>query len=208
MSGSRGDLTRLRAAAAGLTSCHAPAKPLPRLLFLTDPDRTPDPEAVVAGLDPDVAVIFRAFGTADAIERGRRLTALAHDRGLILLAGADPALAEAIGADGVHLPQRRTPDLPALRRAHPGWILTAAAHDLAAALMATGAGADAVLVSPVFPSNSPSAGTPLGVEAFTALVAAVPAPVYALGGVTATTAPRLAASGAAGLAGIEAFLGD
>ena len=89
----------------------------------------------------------------------------------------------------------------ALRASHPQWILTAAAHGLAAVQ----AEADALLVSPVLPSNSPSAGAPLGVEAFTALVAAAKAPVYALGGVTARTAPRLADSGAFGLAGIDAF---
>ncbi|MCE3290560.1 MAG: thiamine monophosphate synthase, partial [Caulobacter sp.] len=86
----------------------------------------------------------------------------------------------------------------------PGWILTAAAHSLAAVEAA--ATADALLISPVFPSNSPSAVAPLGLAAFSALVAASTAPVYALGGVAAQTAPLLGDSGAAGLAGIDAFL--
>ncbi|RYF95368.1 MAG: thiamine monophosphate synthase [Caulobacteraceae bacterium] len=191
-------------AAKRLRPARTPAKPLPRLLFLTDPQRTPDPEAVLETLPPEVGVIYRPFGAPDAIARGRRLAAIARGRGLILLAGADPALAEAIGADGLHLPERLADGLPALRADRPGWILTAAAHSLAAA---NAAGlADALLVSPVFASGSPSAGAPLGAEAFTALVAAAPAPVYALGGVTGETAGRLAATGAYGLAGIEGFL--
>ncbi|MBX3480539.1 MAG: thiamine phosphate synthase [Caulobacter sp.] len=196
----------MAAAAAGLTPRHVPAKGLPRLLFLTDPARTPDIENVVAKLPSDVAVIFRAFGADDAVEQGRRLRALTRQRGLILLAGADPNLAEAIAADGLHLPQRDLDHLPALRRAWPGGILTAAAHDPAGAMTAARGGADAVLVSPVFASNSPSAGAPLGVAAFSDIVAATPAPVYALGGVNAATAPLLAGSGAAGFAAIEAFL--
>lgn len=188
-------------AAKRLRPARAPAKPLPRLLFLTDPGRTPDPEAILETLPPEVGVIYRPFGAPDAIEQGRRLAAIARQRGLILLAGADPDLALAIGAQGLHLPERLAHQLPALRAAHPDWILTAAAHSPAALVPA-----DALLVSPVFASNSPSAGQPLGVEAFTALVDAAPAPVYALGGIAGETAARLTDSGAAGFAGIDAFL--
>ncbi|WGM41203.1 thiamine phosphate synthase [Caulobacter sp. NIBR1757] len=198
----QGELARLLEAAKRLRPARVPAKPLPRLLFLTDPDRTPDPEAILETLPPEVGVIYRPFGAANAVEQGRRLTAIARRRGLILLAGADPDLAQAIGAQGVHLPERLAHQLPALRAARPAWILTAAAHSLSAVAVP----ADALLVSPVFPSSSPSAGQPLGVEAFTALVAAASAPVYALGGVTTQTALLLADSGAAGLAGIDAFL--
>lgn len=197
----QGELVKLLEAAQRLRPARLPAKPLPRLLFLTDPDRTPDPEAVLETLPPEVGVIFRPFGAPAAVTQGRRLAAIARRRGLTLLAGADPDLALAIGADGLHLPERLAQELPALRAAHPDWILTAAAHGPAGLIAA-----DALLVSPVFPSNSPSAGAPLGVEAFADLVAAAPAPVYALGGVTAETAARLEFTGAAGLAAIEAFL--
>lgn len=200
----QGELSRLLEAAQRLRPAHAPAKPLPRLLFLTDPGRTPDPAAILETLPPEVGVIYRPFGAPGAIDQGHRLAAIARRRGLTLLAGADPDLALAIEADGLHLPERLAHRLPALRAAHPGWILTAAAHSLAAVQAA--AAADALLISPVFPSNSPSAGAPLGLDAFTALVAAAPVPVYALGGVTADTASSLIDSGAFGLAGIDAFL--
>ncbi|MDH4384931.1 MAG: thiamine phosphate synthase [Caulobacter sp.] len=203
MSGS--DLGRLQDVAAGLRPRWTAAKPLPRLFCLTDPDRTPDPEALAAGLPAGTGLIFRAFGAADAPERGRRLAGIAAERGLLLLAGADPDLALAMGAAGLHLPERDRDRMPELRRAHPAWVLTCAAHSLAAAAEAARLGADAVLVSPVFASRSPSAGAPLGVDAFTAIVGATAAPVYALGGVTAETANRLIDSGAAGLAGIEGF---
>ena len=178
---------------------------LPRLLFLTDPQRTRRPELIAERLPRGSGVLFRAFDTADAVAVGRRLKAVALRRGLVLLAGADPALARAIGADGVHLPERLAHRAGALRRARPGWLVTAAAHSRPAMLRAARAGADAVLVSPVFESASPSAGRPLTVIRFAALVRGARTPVYALGGIDGRTARRLVASGAIGIAAVGAL---
>jgi len=150
-------------------------------------------------------VVYRAFGTPDAVERGRRLVGIARRRGLVLLAGADPGLAARIGADGVHLPERLAAKAPGVHWARGRWIVTTAAHSRAAIVKARRAGAVAVFVSPVFGSASPSAGQPLGALKFALLVRNAGLPVYALGGVNAATARRLARSGAAGLAAVEAL---
>jgi thiamine-phosphate pyrophosphorylase len=181
---------------------------LPRLLFFTDPVRTPDAEAAIAALPRGAGVVYRAFGAADAVAAGRRLVRAARRAGVLVLAGADAGLAARIGADGVHLPERLARRAGALRRARPGWLVTCAAHSAAAVVAARRAGADAVVVSPVFPSASPSAGRPLGPLRFAALVRGARRPVYALGGVNARTACRLAGSGAAGLAAVEALAGQ
>jgi len=172
---------------------------------MTDPARVPDPEAVASRLPMGSAVVFRAFGAADAAVRGRRLAAIARRRGLVMLAGADPVMARAIGAAGVHLPERSS-HRAHVARLQPGWIVTAAAHDARAIRRAFAAGADAVVVSPVFESRSPSAGRPLGPTRFAALVRAANGPVYALGGIDAVTARRLLSSGAVGIAMVEALL--
>lgn len=203
MSEATRDLQRLADLAASLRPRFTPEKALPRLLFVTDPIRTPDPEAVAETLPAGSGVIYRAFGAADAARRAGRLREIAAARGLMLLIGADAALAEACSADGVHLPQRAVGEAGALRAAHPGWTITTAAHSLEAAHAAFQAGCDAVLASTVFASNSASASEPMGVEGFTAFVAAAPLPVYALGGVNARTAPELVSSGAAGFAMVE-----
>lgn len=197
------DLQRLMDLAGSLRPRFTPEKPLPRLLFVTDPQRTPDPEAVAARLPAGCGVIYRAFGAPDALPRAKALRAIAEDRGLILLIGADGGLAAASGAHGVHLPEIRTDEARALRQAHPDWLLTAAAHSREAAVRAAEAGCDAALVSTVFASRSASAGPPMGVPAFIALVQASPLPVYALGGVTLETAPDLTGSGAQGFAMVE-----
>ncbi|WP_419321512.1 thiamine phosphate synthase [Caulobacter sp. ErkDOM-E] len=179
---------------------------LPSLLFFTDPARVPDPEAVAESLPRGAGVVFRAFGAADAVARGLSLRAIADRCGLVLLAGADEALARSIGADGLHLPQRTRETASLLRARQPDWLITIAAHDREAVMAASALGADALVVSPVFESNSPSAGTPLGVEGLSALVSATDTPVYALGGIRAATVEGLKNTGIVGLAAVEAFL--
>jgi thiamine-phosphate pyrophosphorylase len=174
-------------------------------LFFTDPARTPDPAAAMARLPRGAGVVYRAFGAPDADVVGRRLARIAARRGLVLLVGADARLAARIGAAGVHLPERLAGQAGAIRRRRPAWLVTCAAHSAAAIALASRAGAHAAVVSPVFPSASPSAGRPLGPVRFAALVRAARLPVYALGGVNARTARRLAGTRAAGLAAVEAL---
>lgn len=176
---------------------------LPSLLFFTDPVRTPDPEAVAARLPRGAAVVFRAFGASDAEARGARLRAIARQRGLLLLIGADAQLAQALGADGVHLPERLAHRARRLKAAHPRWIVTAAAHSAAAARNALAAGADAVVVSTVFASRSASAGAPMGAVRLAILVRRVGGAVYGLGGIDMKKARLLKGTGLTGIAAVD-----
>jgi thiamine-phosphate pyrophosphorylase len=151
-------------------------------------------------------VVFRAFGAPDAEAQGRRLAGIARERRLILLVGADGRLAARIGAHGVHLPEQLADRAGPMTRARPDWIVTAAAHSLGAARRAARAGADAAVVSAVFPSRSPSAGAPIGTIRLAALTRAAGLPVYALGGVTNETARRLKDAGLVGLAAVEGLM--
>ena len=181
-------------------------KALPQLFFFTDPARTPDPEAVVRRLPRGAGVVYRAFGDPHAVRIGRRLVKAAHRRGLLILVGADPDLAARIGADGVHLPERGAGRAKGVKRARPTWIVTAAAHSEAAIVRARRCGADAVFVSPVFPSASASAGAPIGALRFAGLVRRAGLPVFALGGVNGRSARMIGRTGASGLAAVDALL--
>lgn len=175
------------------------------MLLFTDPARTPDPAAAAARLPRGAGVVFRAFGAADAVAEGRRLARVCRARGLFLIVGADAALAARLNADGMHLPQRlarRAGDIARMKRRYR---VTAAAHGLPAALAARRAGVGTVVVSPVFASNSPSAGRPLGPRRLAALARAVGGGVYALGGVNAVTVLALTHTGIAGVAAVEAL---
>jgi thiamine-phosphate pyrophosphorylase len=201
------ELEVLSSAAATFPPRTARGVTLPNLLFFTDPARVPDPTTVAERLPRGAGIVFRAFGAPDAVEQGRRLRAIADARGLLLLVGAHANLAEGIGADGLHMPERLAADIPRLRAEHSRYLITVAAHDERAVRAAERAGADAVVVSPVFPSNSPSAGDPLGVEAVRDLVSATALPVYALGGVRARTVTQLIGGGLVGIAAVEALAG-
>jgi thiamine-phosphate pyrophosphorylase len=154
-------------------------------------------------LPKGAGVIYRAFGAMDALPIAQDLRRIADSRGLVLLVGADARLAAAVGADGVHLPQRLIRSALRLRARYPSWILTGAAHDAGALHAAHLAGLDAVLTSPVFASRSPSAHGHLGPTRFARLVRQARLPVYALGGVNGVTARRLLSTGAVGLAAVD-----
>jgi thiamine-phosphate pyrophosphorylase len=180
-----------------------PPRMLPRLFLFTDPARTPDPVAATLGLPRGAAVVYRAFGAPDALEKGRAIAQAARRRGVIFMVGADVALAVALRADGIHWPERLAFRPGINRRLARRFLLTGAAHRLPAILRARGARLAAVVVSPVFPSRSPSAGAPLGGRRLAVWTRAARIPVMALGGVNASTARRAGHAGAAALAGVE-----
>lgn len=171
------------------------------MLFFTDPQRTPDPMKIAKTLPRGSAVVLRTFGAPGALTQAQALRALTRRRGLKLLIGADARLAAAVRADGVHLPERRAHRARSLRR--PGWLITAAAHSPAAVARARRSGADAAVVSAIFPSRSPSAGPPLGPVRLAHIARTAGLPLYALGGVNDATARRLLGTGVVGIAAVE-----
>lgn len=204
----RPDAEILWEVASGLARAGAevsrPTRVLPPLLFLTDPARTPRPWETAAALPAGSGVIFRHFGAPDALETARRLRDVTAVVQVHLLIGLDAALAETVGADGIHLPERELASAATLRAQHPGWILTGAVHSPGA--LAAASPLDAAVLSPVFPAGGASAARPaLGIERFLQLTRSAPCPVYALGGIHAENARELVGSGACGLAGVGAI---
>ena len=177
---------------------------LPPLLFFTDPDRTPRPWETAARLPAGSGVLFRHFGRADAYDTALRLREATARRDGLLLIGLDAELAERVGADGVHLPERALDQASTLSAARPDWRITGAVHSLQGLDAATGF--DAVIVSPIFRAGGISSSkTPLGLPGLTRSVGASSVPVYALGGIDSVNARSLIGSGACGLAGVAAI---
>jgi thiamine-phosphate pyrophosphorylase len=192
----------LAAARLGKPASARNGRPLPRAWFLTDPKRTPGPERQIEKLPPGFGVIYRHYGSKDRFEAGARLAAICRRRRLTFLVSADPELARRIQADGVHWPEAR---LRGIRARDPRWIETASAHSPHAIGKAHTLSVDAVILSAVFASASPSAGAPLGPIRFREIARRAPLPVYALGGITWRNAAR-AMTYAAGWASIDAVM--
>jgi len=187
------------AARAARLNREAGSPPIPSLFFFTDPERTPDPCAVARQLPRGSAVVYRHFGAGERRRVARELATIARSRGLKLLIAADPDLAQRVGADGVHWPERKL--MPRNGEA----LMTAAAHSPEAIARAAAAGADACVLSPIFPTQSASGHAPLGLFRASQIARAASIPVVALGGVDAERARLLAGRGFAGFAGVDAF---
>ncbi len=173
---------------------------LPALFALTDPDRTPDPLALARALAPGTGLILRTFGRPALEALAGDIADIARARGLVFLVSADPQLAAACGADGVHWPERMLARAARARFA----VMTASAHSPGAIRRAAGL-VDAVLVSAAFASASPSAPRPMGPFRLAAVARRARVPVYALGGVTPSTLPRLTGLGVSGAAAVGGF---
>jgi thiamine-phosphate pyrophosphorylase len=195
-------LTELASLARRLNR-EAGAPALPYLYFFTDPERIADPIEVAERLPEGTAIVYRHFGGRDRVAVARRLKRACHSRKLVLLIAADPELALHVGADGVHWPERRLPP----RRLDGFSLVTASAHSEPAVARAAAFGADACVISPVFPTNSVKSGRALGLFRAGQIARRSPIATVALGGVNAQTARSLVGRGFAGLAAVDAFAG-
>lgn len=142
---------------------------------------------------PDGALL-RAVGEAVQAASGRTR----------VLVNGRPDVAEAAGAAGVQLPEEGLP-AERVRRAFPRLVIGASCHSLIAARRAADAGADLIVVGPIYatPGKEDRAS---GVGLVSAVAAAVRVPVYAIGGITPEHASQLRRAGASGLAAIRLFL--
>ena len=189
---------RKLACAARQCTQHLPVG-LPPVFFLTDPDRIPEPASVAARLPKGWGVIYRHFGRADRSDIATRLARLSHVGRLTLLIAADPQLAVKVGAAGIHWPFAERHKARKWRNRFP--VMTVSAHTPRQFRAIDPSSFDAVLLSTVFSSSSPSAGMPMGPLKFRNLVRTTSIPVFGLGGVTSDTAAHISRS--AGLAAIE-----
>lgn len=189
----------LLAARAARLNREAGSPPIPALYFFTDPARTPNPCAVARRLPRGTAIVYRHFGAPDRAHIARQLAAIARARGLILLIGADPSLADRVGAAGVHWPEGR---LEARAR---GGLMTASAHSAEACARAVAAGVDACILGPLFATRSATSNPPLGLFRASQIARGAGVPVIALGGLNAARARLLTGRGFAGIAAVDAF---
>jgi 8-oxo-dGTP diphosphatase len=126
-----------------------------------------------------------------------RVLALARPVGARVLVNSDIALAQEVGADGVHLTARqvacadRRPDLP---------LVGASCHSTSELRAAEVLGADFAVLGPVRVTPTHPDRAPLGWEGFREAARGAAIPVFALGGVTLADAEAAWCCGAHGVA--------
>ncbi len=179
---------------------------LPSLFFVTDESRTPDPISIVRELPSKTAVILRHYGHPQRDILARDLARACRKRGLLFFVAGSASLAREVHADGLHLPEWQISKLAGYGRDKRLRFVTASVHDLPTLIKAGNLGASAVLASPVFATASHPERPHLGTTKLANFVRVSSVPVYALGGVSERNSTRLIGTGAAGIAGISAFL--
>jgi 8-oxo-dGTP diphosphatase len=126
--------------------------------------------------------------------------ALARAHRASIVINGDAALAERVGADGVHLPSTQ---LMAARSRPAVRLVGASCHDERELARAAEIGADFVVVGPVSETASHAGSPTLGWRRFRELIADYPLPVYAIGGMREQDFPEAWQAGAHGIAAIR-----
>ncbi|MBI3933610.1 MAG: thiamine phosphate synthase [Acidobacteria bacterium] len=114
-------------------------------------------------------------------------------------------VARTCGADGLHLPADSLPVAAVRKFVGKDWIVGVACHSVEEVEQVTEAGADYVLVAPVFDTASKPGMTPMGLTKLAGICRRSSIPVFALGGVSMENARSCIDAGAKGLAGIRLF---
>ncbi len=162
-------------------------KSLPRLWLISDARNDAGLERALARLPRGSGFIYRHYHLPDPerFERFRTLRRIARARGHTIILADSALTAREWGADGIYgSPRSLVP-----RRA--GLIHLATAHGPAELGLAARLEADAVLLSPVFPTRSHPGAPVLGAARFGLLARQSRLPVIALGGMSAPKARAL-----------------
>lgn len=163
-------------------------KTLPAIWLISDARNDAVLERALAKLPCGSGFIYRHYHLPDAERhaRFRALRRIAKARGHVVILADSALTAREWGADGVYGSPR---SLYPRRR---GLLHLATAHNLAELGLAAGLGADAALLSPVFPTATHPGGKVLGPVRFQLLARQSKLPIIALGGITKSRAHALA----------------
>ena len=160
---------------------------LPDLWLISDARNDAALEDALRVLPPQSGFVFRHYHLApqERLARFAELTRIARTRGHCVILADSALTAREWEADGIYgAPLSLTP-----RRAD--LIQIATAHNLRELGQANRIGADAVMLSPVFPTRSHPGSQTLGPLRFRQLARHAQMPVIALGGMTQRGADRL-----------------
>lgn len=183
-----------------------------RLYVIVDPlDTGRDPVELVRGVLAGGAKLLQLrlkhVATGELLRQAELVRGLAAAAGATFIVNDRADIAVAVGADGVHLGQTDLPIAAARTVVGADRLIGFSTHSETQLAEAASLGADYLALGPIFATTSKSAADPvLGAERLRAARALTTAPLVAIGGITAATAPSLIAAGADAVAVIAAIV--
>jgi thiamine-phosphate pyrophosphorylase len=180
-----------------------------RLLFVTDPrpDLTARVAAAVRGGVDVVQLRDKRASREELLPLAVELKEICERAGALFTVNDDAELARLSDAHGVHLGQEDEPIASACEMLGPGVVIGRSVSSVEEALEAVREGADYLGVGTVYaPPTKPEEAAAGPALLWEISGAAVPAPWFAIGGVTPETAREVAEAGAPGFAVVRAVL--
>ena len=170
---------------------------LPYIWLVSDARNDAALERILRRLPRGSGLIFRHYhlGQTERRQRFAKLKRLACSRGHSVALSASPAEARRWGADAVY-------GSPRILARGPALIRLVTAHNLRELAQAMRTRADAILLSPVFPTRSHPGQSALGPVRFRLIDARAKVPIIALGGMTERRARQLGAARWAAVGGL------
>ena len=163
--------------------------------------------AALAGGAPCIQLRAKGLPAGMLLREARAIRAATRAARALFIVNDRLDVALAAAADGVHLGQDDLPASRARRLLPAGKLLGISTHSLAQARCAVADGADYIGVGPAFATTTKETGySPLGLAGLSAIAAAVPVPVVAIGGITLADAPRVIRVGAMAVGLISALM--
>lgn len=188
------------------------ALPHPIVALVTDRNLAGGPDALVdavaRAVDNGVNLVqMREKDLPDAVqlELAQRLREVTNGKALLFI-NDSVSIAEASGADGVHLGENSRSITSARARAARPLLIGRSVHGVDAAREAAAQGADLLVVGTVYDSPTHPGQPPAGVGLI-GWCAQPGVPVLGIGGITAQNAGAVMQAGASGVAVISAILG-
>ena len=187
---------------------------LPNLCLITDRHQVPKGrqliEVVEELLQAGVKMIQlreKDLSAAELYPLAKELRTLTDQYKSLLLINDRIDLAQAIGADGVHLGKHSLPIKIARQILGLNSLIGASTHSAQEVQSAQKRGADFITYGPVYFTQSKQAyGEPIGIESLQDVCKKCKIPIYALGGIKANNIPATLQAGAHGVAMISALL--
>ena len=164
-------------------------------------------EAALKGGATCVQLREKELDEAAFLQEAKELCALCRRYGVPFIVNDNVDVAQACGADGVHVGQEDMKAGEVRRRVGEDMILGVSVHTVEEARRAVRDGADYLGLGAVFPTSTKTGADQMSNETLRDICGAVEIPVVAIGGLNRDNILRLSGSGVDGVALVSAIFG-